>query len=121
MVRGIVAAVSAAGVGLVAAYAVAATSSVPVESGFEAESPLSAAERELFRQDIEHLQQNFYQASPESRRRWLEAMRERRVLLDQEEDRAAMTQARIKPTRAASTDPARPPASRQPVRDRSAD
>ncbi len=44
-------------------------------------------EREAFRQDLEQIQQQYYeQSNPELRQRWLEAVRERRQRLDKEED-----------------------------------
>jgi uncharacterized membrane protein YccC len=113
LIKGIVAAVCAAGIVLTMAQAMATSTGVPPDPATESDMLLSAAERESFRQDIEHMRQNFYQASPESRRRWIESVRERRQQLDQEEDRALSGQAaRIKPSRAANVEPVRTPASR---------
>jgi len=94
------------------------------ETPSEPESIFSAAEREAFRQDVEHLQQNYYQASPEMRRRWIEAVRERRQRLDMQEDQAALVQApqnRIKPSRASSPELPRSSVVRSPARERLAD
>lgn len=121
MIKGIVAAVSAAGIGLSIAQAGATSTTQPAESSGEYEARLNAEERELFRQDIEHLQQNFYQANPESRRRWIESVRERRQMLDREEDRVSPPLARIKPTRAAGGEPARSSGPRPVLRDRVVD
>ena len=49
----------------------ATTAPAPEPAAEWAESPLSMTELEALRQDVEHLQQNFYQASPEDRRRWI--------------------------------------------------
>lgn len=69
--------------------------SAPANAGVEdSASRFSAAEREAFRQDLENIQQRFYQASPESRRRWIESVRQQRQLLDQQEDQISSTQRR---------------------------
>ena len=121
MFKGIIAVVSAAGISLSIAQAMATSAVAPTEPTGESDETFSAADRESFRQDIEHLQQNFYQASPESRRRWIESVRERRQLLDREEDRALPPQVRIKPTRAANGDAARASGPRPSLRDRGSD
>lgn len=121
MIKGIVVAVSTAGIGLFIAQAGATPTAQPAESSGEYDPRFNAEERELFRQDIEHLQQNFYHANPESRRRWIESVRERRQMLDREEDRASPPLARIKPTRAAGGEAARPSGSRPILRDRVVD
>jgi hypothetical protein len=85
---------------------------------------LSPAEREAFRQDVEHLQQNFYQASPEMRRRWIEAVRERRQRLDMQEDEAALAvfpQPNVRSSRATSPELPRSSVIRSPARERLAD
>ncbi len=94
------------------------------EAPGEPDQALTAAEREAFRQDVEHLQQNYYQASPEERRRWIEAVRERRQRLDMQEDGAALTpsaQPRIKSSRASSPELPRASVVRSPSRERLAD
>jgi hypothetical protein len=118
LIKGIVVVVSAAGIGFSIAQAGAASTAQPAEWSGEYDVRFNAEERELFRQDIEHLQQNFYQADPESRRRWIESVRERRQMLDREEDRASPPLARIKPTRAAGSEAARPSGLRPVLRDR---
>lgn len=118
--HGFLASASSLALYLVASPAIPATASAFSETT-EAESPLSAAERQSFRQDVEYLQQNFYQASPEERRRWIEAVRERRLLLDQQEDRAALAQSRIRASRAAASEAVRPASARSVSRERVVD
>lgn len=103
---------------LVVLPAVPATPAALTDLDADQDGRMSAAERELFRQDLEHIQQNFYQASPEMRRRWIESMRERRQQLDQEEDQATLVQPRIRTTRAAPAEPPRPAMLRVPTRER---
>jgi len=103
--------------------AVPATYDGPEASG-DPEQAFTAAEREAFRQDVEHLQQNYYQASPEMRRRWIEAVRERRQRLDMQEDQAAIAQPgqpRMKSSRASSPELPRSSVVRSPARERLAD
>lgn len=102
--NGILVAAGASVCALFASPAVPATTGIVPDVIPETESPLSAAELEAFRQDVEHLQQNFYQASPEMRRRWIEAVRERRQRLDLQEDQAALAQSRIRASRASAPD-----------------
>jgi len=94
------------------------------EASSEPDQALTAAEREAFRQDVEHLQQNYYQASPEMKRRWIEAVRERRQRLDMQEDGAALAppaQPRIRASRASSPELPRSAVVRSPARERLAD
>lgn len=121
MIKGIIVAVSAAGIGLSIARAEATSAAQQTDSLGEYDARFNAEDRELFRQDIEHLQQNFYQANPESRRRWIESVRERRQMLDREEDRVSPPLARIKPTRAAGGEAARSSGPRPVLRDRVVD
>jgi uncharacterized membrane protein len=103
---------------VIALAAIPASAAATAEAPPEADSPLSAAERQSLRQDVEHMQQNFYQASPEERRRWIEAVRERRLHLDAEEDRAALSQARIRKLRPAAPELARSAGTRNSGRER---
>lgn len=94
------------------------------ETSAEPDQAFTAAEREAFRQDVELLQQNYYQASPEMRRRWIETVRERRQRLDLQEDQAGITQSaqsRIKSSRATSPELPRSSVVRSPARERLAD
>ncbi|MBU3693681.1 MAG: hypothetical protein FGM40_02490 [Rhodocyclaceae bacterium] len=112
---------SVVGLCFVVTPASAAATGVSFDPATESGSPLSSAERELFRQDVEHLQQNFYQASPESRRRWIESVRERRQQLDQQEDQAALAQSRIGTSRAGAAEGARAGGGRPALRERPVD
>jgi uncharacterized membrane protein len=103
---------------VIALAAIPASAGATAEAPPEADSPLSAAERQSLRQDVEHMQQNFYQASPEERRRWIEAVRERRLHLDAEEDRAALSEARIRKSRPAAPELARSAGTRNSGRER---
>lgn len=115
------AAASAFGAFFVALPAVSASSGSSADGAAEAEFPLTAAEREAFRQDIEDLQQNFYQASPENRRRWIESVRERRQRLDLQEDQAILAPPRIRASRATAPELPRAGVVRTPPRERLAD
>lgn len=120
---GFLAAAGFAGLLTLPLSALAATYEGSDASG-EPDQAFSAADREAFRQDVEHLQQNYYQASPEMRRRWIEAVRERRQRLDMQEDQAALAQSsqhRIKSSRASSPELPRSSVVRSPARERLAD
>jgi len=119
--HGLLASAGALSLYAIALPAIPASAGASAEASPEADSPLTAAERQSLRQDVEHMQQNFYQASPEDRRRWIEAVRERRLHLDQEEDRAALAQARIRAPRAAAPELARSLGSRSGGRERIVD
>jgi hypothetical protein len=102
--------------------ALSATSGAPLEAPTDtAEFSLSSAELEAFRQDVEHLQQNFYQASPEMRRRWIESVRERRQRLDLQEDQTAMSQSRMRASRASAPELPRSTVIRAQGRERAID
>ena len=118
---GFLAAASAIGMISLFTPAVTATAGVSPDVFPEPESPFSAAEREAFRQDVEHLQQNYYQASPEMRRRWIESVRERRQRLDLQEDQAALPQSRIRASRATAPELPRTSVTRAQSRERLAD
>lgn len=115
---GLLAAAGALGFFALATPAVPATTGVTSETPPEPDAPFSASEREAFRQDVEDLQQNFYQASPEMRRRWIESVRERRQRLDLQEDQAATAQSRIRASRASAPELPRASVTRAQTRDR---
>jgi hypothetical protein len=115
---GLQASVGALSFYVIAFAAIPASAGATAEAPPEADSPWSAAERQSLRQDVEHMQQNFYQASPEERRRWIEAVRERRLHLDAEEDRAALSQTRIRKLRPAPPELARSAGTRNSGRER---
>jgi hypothetical protein len=71
-----------------------ATTSNPAPEDADARL-FSAAEREAFRNDLQDIQQQFYQATPESRRRWLQTVRERRQQLDLHEDQSSSGKSRL--------------------------
>lgn len=99
----------------------ATTAPAPEPAAEWAESPLSMTELEALRQDVEHLQQNFYQASPEVRRRWIESVRERRQRLDLQEDQAASAPARVRASRATAPELPRGTVIRAQGRERAVD
>jgi hypothetical protein len=115
------AAASAVGFFALPSHTLAASAAGSPDVYPEPESPFSAAEREAFRQDVEHLQQNFYQASPEMRRRWIESVRERRQRLDLQEDRSALPQSRIRASGATAPELPRASVTRTQARERLAD